>query len=90
MAACETSDRACDLSRRSSLKSMGTRGLIRVHRMRLISTLIVRVIKVEIKSRRNTSDASDCNPTATISRRFITRGDVASYRASDRDPTDRT
>ena len=39
MIACGTSDRACDLSRRSSLKLMGTRGLIGVHRMRLVSTV---------------------------------------------------
>ena len=39
MAACGTFDLACDLSRQSSLESMGTRGLIGVHRMRLISTI---------------------------------------------------
>ena len=39
MAACGKSDHACDLSRRSSLKSMGARGLIGVHQMRLISTV---------------------------------------------------
>ena len=39
MTKCGTFDRACDLSRRSSLKSMGTRGLIGLHRMRLISTV---------------------------------------------------
>ena len=42
---------------------------------------------VEIKSIENTSDASDRDPTVGVSMRFITRGNVASSRASDRDPT---
>ena len=45
---------------------------------------------VETKLRRNASDASDRDPTAGVSRSFITRGDVASSRASDRNPTDQT
>ena len=42
---------------------------------------------VKIKSTENPYDASDRNPTAGISMSFITHGDVASSRASDRDPT---
>ena len=42
---------------------------------------------VKIKSRKNASDASDRDLTTGISRCFITRGDVALSRASDRDPT---
>ena len=39
MATCGASDRANNLSRRSSLKSVGTRGLMGVHRIVLISIL---------------------------------------------------
>ena len=51
------------------------------------SPLIARVIMVEIKSRRNAFDAFDRDPMTSVSKRFITRVDVASSRASDRDPT---
>ena len=44
----------------------------------------MRVITVEIKSQRNASDAFDRNPTTIVSRRFITRIDMASSGASDR------
>ena len=79
MAACGTSDRACDFNRQSSLKSMGTRRLIRVYRMHLIL--------VEIKSRRNAFDAFDRDPMAIVSKSFVSSVDVASSQASDRDPT---
>ena len=39
VAACGTSDRACNLSCRYSLKLLGTRGLIGVHWMCLIFTI---------------------------------------------------
>ena len=40
----------------------------------------------EIKSIENASDASDHDPTADISMRFLTHIDVASSQASDCDP----
>ena len=46
--------------------------------------LIARVITVEIKTHGNASGASDRDPTAAVSMRFITRINVASSRASDR------
>ena len=42
---------------------------------------------VEIKSIENACDASNCDPTAGVSMRFITCGDVASSQESDCDPT---
>ena len=46
-----------------------------------------RVITVEIKLRKNASDSSDCDQMAGVSKRFITRDDVASSRESDCNPT---
>ena len=40
-----------------------------------------------IKSTKNASEAFDHDPMVFVSMRFITHGDVASSRASDRDPT---
>ena len=57
---------------------MRIRGKTMVHWMRLISALIARVITVEIRSRKNASDASDRDPTVGVSKRFITRSDVPS------------
>ena len=42
---------------------------------------------VQSQPSENTYDTSDRDPTAGVSMRFITRGDVASSRAFDRDPT---
>ena len=66
----------------------GDTWLNRVHRIVFnLSRRSQRVITIEIKSRKNASDASDRDPTASVSRHFITSGDVALSRAFDRDPT---
>ena len=59
----------------------------RVHRITFnLSRRSQGVITVEIKSTENASDASDRDPTAGVSMRFIMQSDVASSQASDRDP----
>ena len=87
MTACGASDRAKNLSRRSSLKSVGTCGLIGVHRIVKSRSLIARVITVEIKMLENASEALDRDPTVIVSRRFVTREHVASSEFSIGDPT---
>ena len=52
--------------------------------------LIARVITIEIKLQKSASNASNRDQTVCVSKRFITRGDVASSRGSDRDPTAKT
>ena len=57
----------------------GDTWLNRVHQIAFnLSRRSRRVITVEIISRKNASDASDRDPTTSVSRRFITHGDVAS------------
>ena len=58
-----------------------------VHRITFyLSLRLRRVITVEIKSPKNASDTFDRDPTTCVSRRFITRNDVALSREFDRDP----
>ena len=45
---------------------------------------------VEVKSWKNASDAFDRDLTADVSKRFITRGDVASFERSICDPMEGT
>ena len=70
----------------------GDTWLNRVHQIVFnLSRRSQRVITVEIKSRKNASDAFDRDPTANVgSWRFITHVDVASSRVSDGDPTTTT
>ena len=73
------------------LNQMDTRGFNRGSSDRISSALLIsRVITVEIKHTENSSGASDRDLTTTVSMRFITRIDVASSRACDRDQTTTT
>ena len=66
---------------------MGTRALIGAHRSFYSRPFIARVITLEIKTLENASEAFDCDPTAIVSRHFITRDHVASSERSIGDPT---
>ena len=66
---------------------MMKRGKIREHQMRLISIVDRESYNGRDKIAENASDASDRNLIASVLKHFITRGDVASSRGSDRNLT---
>ena len=77
MAVCGASHRVKNLHRRSSLKLVDTRGIIRAYRIILISTVYCKSYNGRDKTLENASEALDGDPTSIVLGHFIAHDHVA-------------